>query len=193
MSRWPSVSSSRLGGRNLILRDGVVVGATLFPLFDRQGAVYRVMVIDAASSDIRFFDPAETCLRIPLWGPIRVEPGPAGLRALTDKELRAVRDLWHFDPGRLLSASKYDGSETAEILKATNSFERFPWSISRVYYWRDLSRTAWVLRQNKQGIELKRFPRDALPEESRSRPPARRVFSKPGAWRLDPFWMRTER
>lgn len=192
-SAWLPISSSRLRRRTLIMPDWSLARAGLFPFFDRQGMIWRVMVVDADSPQIWLFDPNQAELRIPLLGPINLRPVPSTMRLLDDRELAAVKGLWHFDPSWVLGDPKYAPSAAAQSLKESNCLERFPWPVSTLYYRRDLSRVSLALRRRKQGNDFVRLSSDALPERpasARVRSPNPHVAAR---WRLDPFWLRARR
>lgn len=192
MTLWLPVSSSRLRRRTVVTPGWTLAGAGLFPFFDRSGVISRVMVVAAESTQLWLFDPGRAELRIPLLGPVVLQPLPSTLRRLEGPQLAEVQSLWHFDAWRVLGDARFALSDVAQALKATNCLERFPWSVAALYYRRDLSRVSLMLRRKKQGMELVGFAKDALPE----RPDAPPTAPKPRAamrWRLDPFWRATKR
>ena len=158
--------------------------ATLLPLFDREGAVRWVTFLDARSTDIWCFDPAETGVRVPLWGAIRVDSEPGDLRLLRAEDLAARGDLWHFDPWWLLADRRYDRSEAAQGLKATNCAGQLPGATNRLLYRWDLLQVKWVVYREAGGERIGKLPGDCLSK----RPPGPAV-GRPCTWRLDPFWM----
>lgn len=189
MNAWLPVSSSRLRRRALITPQGSLAKAGLFPFFNRQGVISRVMVVDAECPQIWLFDPSQAELRIPLLGPIDLRPAPSTMRLLDERQLAAVKGLWHFDPWWVLGDPKFARSATAQALKETNCLERFPWRVTVFYYRRDLSRVSMILRRRKQGnTDFVRFPFDVLPEGPEAPPPPREPHAAT-AWRLDPFWL----
>ncbi len=193
MTAWLPVSSKGLRRRTLITPEWTLARAGLFPFFNRAGVISRVMVVDAESSQLWFFDPGRAELRIPLFGPIMLQPFPSTLRRLDESQRTDIKCSWHFDPWWVLGDARFVSSGAAQALKATNCLERFPWAVSSLYYRRDLTQVSMILRRKKQGQELVRFPRDVLPEgPTVTIPSPPRPHTKIG-WKLDPFWRPTKR
>ncbi len=183
------VSSSALRRRTLWTPERSVPEATLLPLFDREGMVRRVVFLDERSAGVWCFDPTQTPVRIPLWGPIRVEASPGDLWLLEAGDLAAGGDLWHFDPWWLLADRRYERSEAAEVLKNTNCAGQLPLTTKKLVFRWDLSRVRWVVYTDKGGVKSVRLPGNLLLARP-PRPPARVPPGRWGMWRLDPFWMR---
>jgi hypothetical protein len=192
MKAWLPVSSSGLRRRTLVTPEWTLAKAGLFPFFDRRGVISRVMVVGVESSQIWLFDPNMAELRIPLFGPIVLQPLPSTLRRLEGLQLAEVKELWHFDPWRVLGDPRFAGSDVAQSLRATNSFGQFPSSVTVLYYRRDLSRVSMMLRRKKQGAEIATFQPGILPERPESTPPPHKLHAATH-WRLDPFWHSTNR
>lgn len=66
---WPPVPASCLHQRVLKFLGGFGE-ATLFPLFDGDGVVQKVLVIDSITADLRTFLPVVNKLTIPVWEPM---------------------------------------------------------------------------------------------------------------------------
>ena len=191
MIAWLPVSSSGLRRRSLTTPDWSLAKAALFPFFNRQGAISRVMVVDAESRRIWLFDPARAELRIPLLGTIDLQAAARTMIPLDQEQLAAVKGLWHFDPWCVLHDPKYDPWAAAQALKKTNCLGRFPWKVTALYYRRDLSRVSMILRDRKGSFV--RLPSDALPDTAADEAPEPRKPHAASGWRLDPFWRRADR
>ncbi len=179
-----SVPASRLHGRPLIYNEERFDVATLFPFFDREGFVERVLIVDADSSDLRSF-PADTALfRIPLWGPVRVSGERLEIVAdIIDR----LAELWHYDPRWLLKDQRFESHSAVTALQLTNcadSFERQP---SDVLFNPRLTAVNKVqFRALADNYEKKPFQSDMLPNRE-TRQSQRTPALSPG-WHLDPMW-----
>ena len=71
---WPPVRTSCLHQRMLNFLGGFGE-AILFPFFDGDGVVQKVLVIDSITADLRTFLPFVNKLTIPVWGPMQAH-GP---------------------------------------------------------------------------------------------------------------------
>jgi hypothetical protein len=180
---WP-VSSRSLRKRTLQGNAGRLSRAALFPLFDQSGQVRQVMVVAPDSSRLLFFDPGEAAPIVPLWGTIRFRR-QFSWRA--DDDLSGAEPLWHFDPDWMLRDSRFESSEMAPLIRATNCAGKFKQRIKFVYFRRDLMRVRWVTNRSSDGWQLIRYNPDLLPP-----PPSqpRRARKRPAGWTLSPFWMK---
>jgi hypothetical protein len=183
------VSSSSLRARALETPERSIAKAALLPLFDREGKVRRVIFLDPSAPGIWFFDPAVVRVRIPLWGPIRLDSGPGELQLLSPGGLAALGEVWHFDPWWLLADRRYARSEVAATLKATNCFEPLSKTGQRLLYRWNLCRAGWIATRDKGYVRLGPLLAD-LPPAERPCPVAAPRVARPGVWVLDPFWAR---
>lgn len=186
------VSSRKLHDRTVKAQDQTIGAATLFPMFDGQGVVRRVMLVDGQSAGIRFFDPSETAVKIGLWGPIGLDPRLGTLVPLDGGQLDVVGRLWHFDPWWLLAAARYRAVEGVDVLKATNCVELLSGPVRSLLYDRKLCRVGWVWLSKKGQHEVLRFRGGMLPDAPRSGPSLSRPAPSRAAWRLTPLWTRPE-
>lgn len=185
------VSSSGLRERKLASPGLPMSVASLFPLFDRAGAVRRVLLVEPGSSAVWWFDPAEARVCVPLFGPIRIDAPANAVRPLRARDQESLDDLWHFDPKWTLKEPRYDDVEAAPVLRASNCCEELPGTVTQVLFRRDLSRANGTMRREKGGYQWTRFPVTALPEGPRLLPILSGPGSKAGPWRLSPFWLRS--
>ena len=182
------VSSSALRARTLETPERSIPKAALLPLFDREGKVLRVVFLAPGSADIWFFDPAVVRVRIPLWGPIRLDSSPGDLQLLSAGGVAALGEVWHFDPWWMLADRRYDRSEVAAILKTTNCFEQLSKTGKRLFYRWNLCRAGWIVTMEKGTVRPGPLLADLLPAGPPRLATAPTV-ARAGVWVLDPFWV----
>ena len=184
MTNWFSVAASRLHARNLVCSDAVIERGSLFPFFDRAGAVEHVLIVDAGSSDLRTFRLDETQLSIPFRGPIRLD---GSLQCLDEQVLEQLAPRWHFDPWWLLRDARFEDQAAVPILVRTNCADCFEQSPNDLLFSGRLTRVRKVsFLVTKPECTLQRFRREMLP--IRTLDPT--TFRAPRAedWVLDPVW-----
>ena len=185
------VSAKRLRHRPCQLRDGRVQSVQLFPLFDRQGHVHRVMVLPP--------DPGVICLapckpgqwRVPMWGTILFDGNRNAWQDLARHPAPDLSDLWHYDPWWVLTEEAYARHPVRAPLKETNCPDHLAVKIHTLYYRRDLSRISLAFSTKKGTTHWRRWSEDWLPrfragdEVSVTRPKGPTAGSP---WVLDPIW-----
>ena len=177
------VRAQRLHRCHLRTRHETIENATLFPFFSRGGQVQHIMVVAADLTELRTFAPAKVSVSIPFWGPIQV----AGhLEQLNARLLDELGRLWHFDPWWLLADARFQGEAAVPLLKRTNCVDVFSKRVSGMFYRRCLDRLVWVSERSKDGMTIKVYRPEMLPnrEELTASPRAHR----PVGWVLSPFW-----
>ncbi len=182
MDRWILVRSKRLHGRRVITPEQTVERATLLPFFDREGRTQSFLLVDPASSELYLPRAAER-IRVPLWGPIRIEDH---LEILSDDNIEALLPYWHYDPWWMLKEPRYEDNQWAAILPATNCVGDFAPGVKGLLFSGNLLRVRWVTSKTTDGCRTDRFRSSMLPEYNRVRP--RNVRTQRTGWQLAPFW-----
>jgi hypothetical protein len=177
--------ASRLHSRELILGQTRIATATLFPFFDCNGLVEQVMIVDADSSDLLSFRVDEMRVRVPLWGPIRMD---GSVVRLDEYMIDHFAPLWHFDPWCLLQDKRFADQAIIPVLTATNCAEAF------------LDQRPSDLLFNQRLSQLRKVQFPAPAESYQHRPfgaemlPSREAASldvaekSPTGWQLIPIW-----
>jgi hypothetical protein len=178
-----TISARRLHHTAVKLRDKVLMGASVFPMFDRQGTVWKVMVTWRGSSRILMLDYAPGRFTQNWWG-IVVDASLAEERPLTPGSMPGLARLWHFDPWWVLREPRYGGGPELDILRKTNLSGRTPLPVYRLNFEGDLSRVRSVATE-RIGRPLP-FDPAVLPEHQVRRRRSRRA-GKP-VWRLEKLW-----
>lgn len=122
MIRWYSVTARCLRRRTIFRGDVIMRHVTLFPFFDGEGFVEKVLIVGDASAELLAFDPNEATLCIPPWGPIWFS---GAIEVLSDRVLRQLATLWHFDPWWLLTDERFEDHDAVPVLKKTNCVDEF--------------------------------------------------------------------
>jgi len=181
------ISARRLCRRKLQLKDGAIKRAALFPMFDRQGRIKRIMVLSSGLPDIFLIKPRAGMFQIPIWGSIFLADHVACLQRISRDHFNAIRKLWHYDPYWMLNDESYAGQRVIRLLKVTNCADRLPDNIRMVYFKRDLSQVNYVLIRDDNKLSLPVWDSSYLPE-----PLAETPVEAPGQaavkWCLDPVW-----
>lgn len=204
MIRWFSVLASRLHEREFCWDDREIRKATLFPFFDGEGVVEQVLVVDAESSELRAFRLDATRVRIPFWGPIRLE---GNCDRLDEEVIRQLGPLWHYDPWWLLKDERFSSHEAVPILKQTNCVGAFIQQPVDVGFRADLTSLRNVryevasnpVEEKVSGYLNGTIAGMAIEKEQETRPfrpgmlPVREttgctVSARQRGWQLTPFW-----
>ncbi len=184
MIAWPTVRASRIHHRSLWVNDRQYLGATLFPFFDGQGLVARVLLVDASSADLATFRVDQMQARIPAWGAMRLI---GSLDPLSDETIDELAPLWHFDPWWLLKDPRFDGLWFIPVLKQTNCADAFEQRITDVSFSPTLTHVRRVsVAADQPETHSKRFRPEMLP--ARETEPMQKDATGKAGWVLDPFW-----
>ncbi len=91
-----------------------------------------------------------------------------------------------FDPWWLLADARFQEDAAVPRLKGTNCVDVLSKRVSGVFYRRCLDRLVWVSEHSKDGMTIKVYRPEMLPnrEETTPSPGAHRPFG----WVLSPFW-----
>ena len=179
--------------RPLVFRDGRLNRATLFPLFDVEGSVRSLLVID--HEEARLFalpwTPGLVCK--PWFQAFRIDRNLEPLEELTLEETYSLSGLWHYDPWWLLAEPDFATREEAALFKNTNCVSHLE-GLEALSFTADLSRISYgrvkdngvVGIKSAQELELP-LPVKIVPEKQKRAASLRR-----GEWQLRPFWNRQQ-
>jgi hypothetical protein len=160
---------------------------SLFPFFERGGAVRWVMLVDDGSDAIRLLRWQPGQFRVD-WRRRVQSPADRELGlALGDPAGAAVLDhLWHYDPWWVLTADRYRGNGAVPFLKSTNCIDRLPADFTSLTFRDDLGAVNGVLLRRKSRWTRQRWDPSWLPRAPAvSVPPPRQT-----GWVFDPLWVR---
>lgn len=188
------VSSEYLHNRPVVFEGGEFASATLLPLFDREGAVRQVAVVEEDSGALYAFDPSAVELQWRWWKRLEIV---GAVRRLRYEDALVLRPWWCFDPWETWASVR--SRDVAEMLSPKNSSGKLRtrkkcWKkkreITTLWYRRDLSRVKWGDYGKKGQQQLVSFSACELPD-----PPELVERVEPAAdewrWRLEPFWTRS--
>lgn len=184
MTTWFRIPASRLHERALIFNDVQYRQATLFPFFDGEGFVERVLIVDADSSELQSFRIDTTQLRVPFWGPIRA----SGQKLeLVDDAIDLLAPLWHYDPWWLLRAARFESERTVPTLTNTNCADSFDEKPADLLFNARMTKVAKVqFIVPAEHYKNKAFQPGMLPPRELAEPP--RSQRESAGWHLDPLW-----
>jgi hypothetical protein len=184
VGRTPDISARRLHRASLKFRDRIVMAGSVFPLFDRDGTVWKFMLVWRGSDRILLLDHAPGRIRQNWWG-YSVDASLAEERPLTRVRVAGIGRLWHYDPWWVLRSSRYAGHPAAAKLKETNLLGPSAVTIHRLHFESDLSRVA-SCSTDRIG-PMSPFDPGVLPGKCHlEKVDSRRTRSN---WKLRPLWL----
>jgi hypothetical protein len=161
------------------------MGASVFPLFDREGTVWKLMVVWRGSDRIVLLDFASGRIESRWWG-FLIDAALSEERPLTLARVTGCAHLWHYDPWWVLRHHRYGGQAAAPTLRKTNLAGRTRRSILRLHFDPELSRVA-SFSTDRIG-PMTPFDPELLPKSFREPVPAERP--RRSGWVLRPIWSR---
>lgn len=165
--------------------DGRAMQTTVFPLFDGQGKVQKLVIITEESAQIFCVGWRPGLASKPLFRPVKLDVYLGSLDDMNSCEAWQLSEWWHFDPWWLLSEEHLKNHPAAAALKSTNAVTEME-GIPSIQFTRDLAAVRWISVQTSEGTVLRDFDPTLLPPRAESAGPK----SLRGAWRLRPFWER---
>ncbi len=187
---WP-VGQHTLHGCTLRLRDRCLEKASLFPLFDGDGATQTLMVTSGSNGRIALVDYTPGMFTRRLLGPHELDLRTNDLRDAQLFDAERLNSLWHFDPWWELGNGRYADHPTVPALKTTN-IPGFEQDWRSVWFDHTLGRASWVKSGKGDSVELRRFTSALLTraEQRRERDVAHASATSAArtSWRLRPFW-----
>lgn len=185
-----STRQHRLHETTLVLDDMRFDGASLFPFFDREGAIQGLMITRGDDSEILLAPWRPNLVRVRLWQPTVVHLRRADCLGFEALEFDR---LWHFDPWWELGEARYAGHPLVPPIKDTNlpgHDERW----TQLWFSFSTGRVSWMATGEGESMQAKRF-RPALMNKAVARRGHARPFqgrhdvdSDRSVWRLRPFW-----
>ncbi|MCA9797067.1 MAG: hypothetical protein KC910_34895 [Candidatus Eremiobacteraeota bacterium] len=159
--------------------------ATVFPLFDEGGKVYKLLLVVEEPALVALVDWRPGLVSKPFFGPVRLDVRLGSLDDLTAREANEAAGWWHFDPWWLLTEPHLCKHPSAAPLRTTNCVDELEKVVS-LNFARDLSKVTTITRSPGEGVQVLPFEPGLL---------ARRTVeavatNRRTAWRLRPFWQR---
>ncbi len=182
-----SIPAGRLRNRTVSRGGRLYKGVSIFPLFEQDGTVRRLILTMRESGGI-YVLPLHA-LRPSLFGRMRLDVRVETFAPIRKTQMREIERLWHFDPDWILNEERYSAHWAKDALQNTNCVNRLP-DKSALTYSRDLSRVRWIGYEDAvSGPVILGWDPTRLP----IRPPRLnvRLWRKPSpGWVLDPVWAR---
>ena len=190
--KYPPVRAKRLHEHALRLGSRPSETGSVFPFFDREGAVSFLMVALPHTSEVYAVRWRTRLVTIPPVGAVRIGGGTFALDPLDEQSARQLAALWHYDPWWILTEPRYRDYWAAPMLKETNVIPHLQeHNVTSVCFTRDLSRAYTATIGMKDDASIRRWKPSWLPEsgpQATEETPPR--VERRGMWRLDPIWDR---
>ncbi|MGE0493017.1 MAG: hypothetical protein AB7S38_27645 [Vulcanimicrobiota bacterium] len=179
------LAAAALFRRSLELEGVRLDQATLFPLFDETGKVFKLLLVVEEPVLVALIDWRPGLVSKPFFGPVRLGVRLNSLDDLTAREANEATGWWHFDPWWLLTEPHLCKHPSAAQLRTTNCVNELE-KVTSVNFARDLSMVT-SLGHTRDG-ELRVVPLEPgwLPRRTVEATPS----SRRTVWRLRPFWQR---
>lgn len=181
-----AISQASLVKRKLLLRDGLLERATLFPLFDNLGETEWLLLINHSKGAVYRLPFRRDLYRKPWFRNGRLAASVAELYELDLESAYDLSDLWHFDPWWLLREEPFRDMAITPPLKRTNCVTEME-RTTALYFRPDLSQVSSHLFLDEQNqARFGSLKEVGLPSRESLEMPRR----KRAGWRLSPFWDR---
>ncbi|MFH2132577.1 MAG: hypothetical protein ABIK68_19525 [bacterium] len=189
------VSVEALYRQKIAFRDQKIKGASIFPFFDQNGEVQRLMVILPSSDDIYLVPWNRRLFKTGCWGSRQLRLNPAELGSYGQFSSSAYSGLYHYDPWWTISGGRFWRHWAQEPLKKTNCINLFNKRIAGVSFKPDLSGLSRVMIEYglsymsyRSGKLAEMVLRPALSVPGASAGTRWLVDRRSAAWQLDPVW-----
>lgn len=187
-----SYTQKSLVRRPLVFRDGRLDQATLFPMFDSEGEVLTMVIVDHLGARL-FAQPWSPGL---VWKPwfraLHIDCSLESLEELSAKDAYEISDLWHYDPWSLLAAPEFARNSATPYLQHTNCADHLK-GVNFFFFDSALAGASSVfVHRNGQALSVM-FADLEMPEPVPYGDHLRSWGSRGreiGEWQLRPFWNR---
>ncbi len=185
------ISQKALHRTTLDLHEGRIHRGSLFPFFDDEGVVRRIMVVTPDSGKIALIVPEELRRKVSQLRAKQIEGTWSGLQGADRSAAEGVASLWHFDPWWVLGEDRFHGHPGVPPLKGTN-IPGISEEITAIRFSPDLRRVRFVGTGTGEKFEYKAFDPEVFRELSAQRGSVQAPVRKArrAEWVLRPFWER---
>ena len=180
--------------RPLVFRDGRLNRATVFPMFDVEGEVKSLLVVDHVDGRLFALLWTPGLIYKPWFQVFRVERSLKALEEVTLEQAYELSELWHFDPWWLLAEPDFATKEEAPILKHTNCVSHLT-GVEELSFTADLSRISYGRVKDAGGVQIRSVQEMELPlpiKLAADKNRTRAASLRQGEWQLRPFWNRRQ-
>lgn len=191
---FPPVQAKRLHEHALRIGPRPSESGSLFPFFDRDGAVSHLMVMLPHTPEVYAFHWRAGRVTVPPVGAVRIGDSGFALDPLDEQTAHELATLWHYDPWRVLTEPRYRDYWAVPMLKATNAVTFLEKrSVTSMCFARDLSRTHTVALSTGDDATSQPWNPAWVPESVPEATQAASRGRRRRTWRLDPIWDRRRR
>ena len=184
------VSAARLKTCTLRSAEGSRRNVTLFPFFDEEGIIRRLMLL-VPQAGVYILEAESGVLSLDLRGSLKLEEPLSFCRKISGDRLAVLARLYHYDPWWLLKRPEYSGLSWVPTIKATNCVRALSErDVTMIYFDRRLSRVRRLAKEMEPGMEVQEtlpFDPAMLPRKTCRAIPPRRESRVPG-WRIKNRW-----
>lgn len=159
--------------------------ATVFPLFDENGKVYKLVLVVEEPALVALIDWRPGLVSKPFFAPVRLNVRLNSLDDLTAREAHEATGWWHFDPWWLLTEPYLCKHPAAAGLRTTNCVGELE-KVASLNFARDLSKVTTISHTRDGELRVVPFEPGWLPRRTVEATPS----SLRTVWRLRPFWQR---